>query len=735
VVAGMSAQQNEKTQRYALAEVDDLTHFAEESFSTDQVDLFDIGGGEESPLARLKTIVLSLDWEISEGNLRDLSDEARQLRQTLAGNPLADIYLQGLDKMSRYIQTAQSNTHPNAIKLLQIYYCDLERLCAATPPWPEDILAMVREDVRRFRILGTQVGSRHSSAQAVTAGLRELESVAAAQLHRLKGLVLGIDWEVTDKVLEELEQEVGRLRGEGIGGHLVGLVLSAMDALARYMRQAGSRTHAAAYSVLYALCNGVEQLLERPDMPEPEAEDLVLELGERFEGLKQAVLRKQQEAGDRRQEEEARGQEAADRRETAGDVPVAVAVAAARTMEISREEPGPAFALADTEVLTLDLDGSDDDYLDITTVQGPALEGVASPEPESPAPASDATPDSLTLELDERLESFFGADGASTGPVVEVVPALAAVSPVVDEPGAAPVASSEDSLVLDLEDRLDSFFGADDASTGPAVEVAPALAAVSPAEDEPGATPAVSSDDSLVLDLEERLESFFGADDASTGPAPAAVPALAESPVGDDAAAPSAPTSDESRMLELDDRLEAFFGAADGAAAPPATEDSGALASAAALSAAAAVEADVLRLESDQPTSGEDEGDQPPTLMLEGPEAEFALLGDELSALDSPPSEEQVRQWQGQITELLRQLSSEDGRRLPLLLLDTVLAALPGQVDKTASLAVLLGALGRELAMVVASAAPVEAMPPLEQYLAWQREVNRGLAGRASVAP
>ena len=60
--------------KYNVDDFDDLTRFAAESFETDEIDLFQYTSETDSPLAPLKAIVLTLDWEISDSILQDLAD-------------------------------------------------------------------------------------------------------------------------------------------------------------------------------------------------------------------------------------------------------------------------------------------------------------------------------------------------------------------------------------------------------------------------------------------------------------------------------------------------------------------------------------------------------------------------------------------------------------------------------------------------------------------------------------
>jgi len=604
VVARESTQQSEMSQRYNLADVDDLTQFADAAFSTEHVDLFEAGGGGESPLARLKAAVLSLDWEISESNLTDLSEEAQRLQEELADNALANIYLQGLDKLSRYVQGAQANTHQNAIKLLQIYYCDLERLYAAPDPLPDDILSMVREDVRRFRILSFQVGGQETMV-APSIMPQRMECPYVPELHHLKGLVLGIDWEVTDQVLEDLEQEVGRLRSEGVGGRLVGILLQGMDALARYMRQSGLRTHAAAFSVLYAMFDGVEQMLGRPDMTEAESIALILELGERFEGLKLAVARNQQqgepppvtvEAMDGGPLSAALPPASPKPGMVGGKMPAAAValgggVAATAALAGVAASQAPAALAAEASGLRLELDERGlDDYLGEEQHSAPALSGFAGPAPE------DSTEGDIpTHDLDARLDAFFGSStpAPAPAPAPAFAPSVPALQEASSEEAMAPgdfapalagatepeqpiaAAGEEGPLSRELNGRLDDFFGTstseEPASAPPSLPAEEALhpGDLSPAlfEAEEAAepfAPTTSVEGPLATELNGRLDAFFGESTVDTsvgaGQPPAELPpALFEA---EEPAEPFAPTTSVEGPLttELDGRLDAFFG-------------------------------------------------------------------------------------------------------------------------------------------------------------------------------
>ena len=83
-----------KTKRVQIDSIDefeDLTLFANESFDTGDVDLFEFSSEESSPLTRLKSTILSLDWEINDEILQELADEVANLASVYAGDKVAEV--------------------------------------------------------------------------------------------------------------------------------------------------------------------------------------------------------------------------------------------------------------------------------------------------------------------------------------------------------------------------------------------------------------------------------------------------------------------------------------------------------------------------------------------------------------------------------------------------------------------------------------------------------------------
>jgi len=83
---------------------------------------------EASPLTTLKSIVLSMDWEISDAILTEFIQELGRLKTVLKDDGILLKCLQLLEAIGKYILQKKAQTHPDSIRLLQSIYRDLEIL-------------------------------------------------------------------------------------------------------------------------------------------------------------------------------------------------------------------------------------------------------------------------------------------------------------------------------------------------------------------------------------------------------------------------------------------------------------------------------------------------------------------------------------------------------------------------------------------------------------------------------
>lgn len=273
---------------------DDLTvgNDNDGSFSTDSIDLFEFSGGEESPIARLKTIILSIDWEINDDILQQLDDELVDLGEIWADDKIKQVYIQGLNKIGKYIYKEKASAHPNSIKLLLTFYHNLEKIVSSDDVMSEeekkDILL---EDVRKFDQLKSQIGEttptepRHVPEPAAPA-----PDSSSEPLKDLKALVLGLDWEITGQGLQKLQEEVKRLEGVFQESKAKRILLQGIGAVSAYVNKMRSQSNSKSFSLLHSFCGTLEKITLTGISAEEEKKLLLSEV-EKFNAFKVEIAK------------------------------------------------------------------------------------------------------------------------------------------------------------------------------------------------------------------------------------------------------------------------------------------------------------------------------------------------------------------------------------------------------------------------------------------------------------
>lgn len=289
---------------------DDLTIGADdeynESFSTEYVDLFEPLGDVDAPIAKLKAIILSIDWEITDDILHQLNDELQDLKDVWAGNKINLIYLQAMEKIGRYIFSEKANAHPNAIKLLLTFYHDLEKIVSSATMSEGEKKQLLLQDVKKFDQFKNQLAPSASKEKKVAAAgpaPAQAPRVAPAAvvpssspsepknvLTNLQAMVLGIDWEISDTELVRLGEEVSKLEKIFSDSRAKLIFLQGIGALASYVRSTKSKAHPDAFKLLHSFYHGLERTCNEVLSRGQEKEILLAEVN-KFNAFKAVIAR------------------------------------------------------------------------------------------------------------------------------------------------------------------------------------------------------------------------------------------------------------------------------------------------------------------------------------------------------------------------------------------------------------------------------------------------------------
>jgi pilus assembly protein FimV len=287
----------DKKMAQSIDEVEDLTRFADESFDTDEVDLFEFTGVDDSPLTRLKSIILSLDWEISDDILDELVEEVEDLRGMWEGDKVAQVYLQGIDKVGKYLRAEGAYAHPNAIKLLLTLFYNYEKIISSPDISGDEITTLLKSDIRKFKVLQYQIGNKEGAPEkpaSVSQGTPVAASAETSEeeknlLSQMNATILGLEWEVTDEGLKLFDQQATQMREELTGNDPALLLVQGLQALGSYISDEKANAHPDAFTLLHSFNDGLNLLLGDEELTTEKRQEILIDRVGRLNTLKEMI--------------------------------------------------------------------------------------------------------------------------------------------------------------------------------------------------------------------------------------------------------------------------------------------------------------------------------------------------------------------------------------------------------------------------------------------------------------
>ncbi|MCX5827356.1 MAG: hypothetical protein NTV58_05055 [Deltaproteobacteria bacterium] len=104
-----------------------------------------------SPLKDLKSIVLSIEWEINDSIMIKFDEELNRLHDLLADDRMTPGFLRILRFLGRYVRVRGSAADAGSINLLLSVYDDLESVVLSRDLTVEKRQALLLEDIRKYR--------------------------------------------------------------------------------------------------------------------------------------------------------------------------------------------------------------------------------------------------------------------------------------------------------------------------------------------------------------------------------------------------------------------------------------------------------------------------------------------------------------------------------------------------------------------------------------------------------
>ncbi len=174
-------------------------------------------GAEAASLEKLKSMVLSIDWEITETCLTDLIDETDSLLPQFQADRFSHTLLRMLKAVGRYIRKRQARAHPDAIKRIMSVFASLEKLTGTSDLEEDTKKGIVAKEIAAFKKLKEQVEVKRSAAPPSSVSVQNDQGyVESGQFEQAMSAVeqrLNAQVEDLKTQLDALQKELDQLRG------------------------------------------------------------------------------------------------------------------------------------------------------------------------------------------------------------------------------------------------------------------------------------------------------------------------------------------------------------------------------------------------------------------------------------------------------------------------------------------------------------------------------------------
>lgn len=119
---------------------------------------------EHYPLAELKNLILSIDWEITDEVLNGLIQQLKDLQLTYKHDKIVMTFLQILNSLGNYIQTHRAKAHPKTFKILNSVFSSLDKVVLARDMPETAKKKILRAEMNRYKELRAQIVKSKAAA-------------------------------------------------------------------------------------------------------------------------------------------------------------------------------------------------------------------------------------------------------------------------------------------------------------------------------------------------------------------------------------------------------------------------------------------------------------------------------------------------------------------------------------------------------------------------------------------
>ena len=132
------------------------------------------------PLAELKNLILSIDWEITDDVLEKFIQQIKDLKLTYKHDKIVLTFLQILNSLGNYIQTNRAKSHPKTFKILNSVFSSLDKVVLTRDMAETAKKKILRAEMNSYKELRTQISQATSTTRPKAKAKAEESEIAKA---------------------------------------------------------------------------------------------------------------------------------------------------------------------------------------------------------------------------------------------------------------------------------------------------------------------------------------------------------------------------------------------------------------------------------------------------------------------------------------------------------------------------------------------------------------------------
>ncbi len=168
-----------------------------------------------NPLEQLKSVVLSIDWEITDGCLADLEQSVNSLMTSYQDDKYTYTMLRMLNSLGKYIKKRKAQAHPDAIKRVMSVFKSLEQIVGNANLPEKQKKSIVAAEIRNFkelknnveikRLVQQGIDTKQDTSHSADRSVSEIEKSIETAIAPLKAELDGLKQQIKS-IMEELDK-------------------------------------------------------------------------------------------------------------------------------------------------------------------------------------------------------------------------------------------------------------------------------------------------------------------------------------------------------------------------------------------------------------------------------------------------------------------------------------------------------------------------------------------------